>query len=394
MEEKDLEKQREIQVALKNAVENSNILIKDFKVYFATFQSDSKNQMSHLTKEEYDAMQTQKFIGSEHEKMFFEDLPEKDKIIDVKTYVLTKDNFALAFHPMVWKILNEDERITVCRIARQTIVGKDFKQFCLYNSHDIVLDGKNYDGSLNLGTLFNDNVKSHEILIGIANGENVIKDSFYIDKMKKRNGVPIDLLEFKSFEEMQYILKLKPLHDKFEEMEPREKAYYYDQIYNRRFREASQKSFDLIAADIEGFEEFTPWFARYVKEQLKNIMDINILVMSELGTTALERDRDYLQVVLDIKNRPLIDEYNKIVVKYNELVKTYNNPIDAIEKMDCQEQLDKLGSKMERLQSKRVAYEQAVEKHFEKHFVKKEIKKENKTSEGNNLSQEELAKMN
>ena len=70
MEEKDLEKQREIQVALKNAVENSNILIKDFKVYFATFQSDSKNQMSHLTKEEYDAMQTQKFIGSEHEKMF------------------------------------------------------------------------------------------------------------------------------------------------------------------------------------------------------------------------------------------------------------------------------------------------------------------------------------
>ena len=242
---------------IKKVVHDSNKLMKNFKVYIALYESDSRHQTSHITKEEYDKMQTHRFIGSKHEDSFFKNLPDKDNYVDTKTLVLTKDNYALAFHPMIWHVLTTEERLTVCRIAWKDCYKKDVKEFCNYKTESLSLVGKNYNGSLNIGSFFRDDLISSDYLRDIFNANNRIKDSLYTNRLlagKKYETIK----DFESFEEMQYLSPIEPKEEDIKKMNDQAKAFFFDQIYNRKYREAVQKSLNLISFHGEELQGFFP----------------------------------------------------------------------------------------------------------------------------------------
>ena len=214
---------------LKKAVRESKKIMKNFTIYIASYVSESRGQISHITKEEYEKINKQRFIVSKHEDTFFKDLPD-DNYVDVKTYKLTEEKFAMAFHPMVWKVLTLEEKIAVCRIARQKTQGVDFKEFCKYRSDGVIFVGKNYGGSLNVGSLFYDNLIGSDFLKYICNAENSIKSSYYITKHTK-NQDDLSILDFESFEEMQYVSPLEPVCSNFDKLSPNQKAIVFHPIF-------------------------------------------------------------------------------------------------------------------------------------------------------------------
>lgn len=402
---------------VKQVVQDSNKLIKDFKVYVAVYQSNSRCQTSHITKEEYDKMKEYKFIGSKHEDKFFENLPDRDNYVDAKTLVLTKDNYGLAFHPMIWHILSTEERLTVCRIAWKDIYHRELNEFCNYNSNGVVMAGKDYQGALNIGSFFRDDLISCDILREIFNANNRIKDSFYTNRLM--HGKTINTIkDFDSFEEMQYLSPLQAKEKDLNKMSEESRAFYYDGIYIRRFREANQKSLDLITLHSEEMQGLFPQFDDYAKNEQKSITDTNLFVMSVLGSNVIERDKKYLETKVklfdisiverhnelykeyvkvkkekvDVVNKPYKDKLNVIEQekeKINNQIKTAN---DAIDIWDLQQELKKLEEKELKLKSKiainhnkilkpileavknndsqKVSYEQALE-HFNDYFANK-----------------------
>ena len=402
---------------IKNVVQSSNKLLKNFKVYIAVYESDSRHQTSHITKEEYDKMQKYKFIGSKHEDKFFENLPDIYGYIDSKTLVLSNDNYGLAFHPMIWHVLTTEERLTACRIAWKDIYHRDIKEFCNYNSNGVALVGKDYQGALNIGSFFRDDVISSDILRGIFDANNKIKDSFYSNRLM--HGKKIDTIkDFDSFEEMQYLSPLEPKEQDLNKMSKESKAFYFDGIYFRRFREAIQKSLDLITLHGKELEGLFPEFERYVRHEQKSITDTNLFVMSVLGSNVIERDKKYLEIKsymfdsfrverhnqlykefvkvkkekVDVINKPYKDQLNLLEQEKEKINNQIKNANDAIDIWDLQHKLKKLEEKELKLKNKmainhnkilkpileavkkndsqKVSYEQALE-HFNDYFENK-----------------------
>ena len=371
MKELTEQEREQIKQQAKVAAKKSGKIVKNFTIYLATFASETRRQVSKLTKDEYEKMQKQKYIGSKHEDVFFVDLPETDIYVETKTMVLNKDNFALGFHPMVWKVLSLEERVALCRIARQELVGKDFKEFCCYDSNGVVMVGKDYQGSLNVGAFVDDEVLGNEVFIKIANGETTIKHSYYMNKLTSGKYHFDKITDFSSFEEMQYLSPLDPIHTELEQMSDKEKAYFFDQIYRRRYRAAEQRALDLIAEHASQLEELYPEFFEYMNNEQKNITATILLVMQEIGSSVKTRDETYLDIKVKIFNNGYIDEYNKGVIEYNKLLEKYKNPSDILEQMDTKQEIAKMEIELDKLKSNIITLLDAKD-HFSEHFYPKQ----------------------
>lgn len=405
-------------IDIQKVVQDSDNLMDNFEVYIGVYESESRHQTSHITKEEFDKMQNHKYIGSKHENSFFNNLPLKDSYVDVRTLVLTKDNYALAFHPMIWHVLKIEERLAACRIAWKEIYKNDVKEFCNHNSKALSMVGENYQGSLNIGSFFRDDLIGPDYLIDICNASNKIKDSYYINKMM--SGKKYDkITDFSSFEELQYLSPLEPKEEDNNKIGGEAKAYYFDQIYRRRLREATQKGLDLITLHDEDLQGFFPEFDKYVADEQKRITDTNLFVMLTLGSPAIERDKKYLKLKtlmfdlpraeehnklyqeyaklkkekVDIINKPLQDKLDKLEKQQQNIEQQKKDAFDAIELYGLEQQENKLKNQIvgiknkmarnhnkvlkpivdavEKVDSQKVTFEQALE-HFKDHFEKKE----------------------
>lgn len=376
----------------KEFVNNSNDIIKDFKLYFAAFYTQYKKQVSLLTEDEYNKMQAYKFIGSSHEEKFFKNLPDDVKYVDVKTFVLTEDNLGLAFHPMVWKVLTYDQKIAVCRLVRQKYEKKDFKKFCFNNSKEVVIPGKKYDGVFNVGSLVDepvseDNLLSIDFLIEILNGPNDIKNAFFRDRAEASKKKYKAITDFDSLEELQYDSPLLPRDP--DKLEPIAKAYYYDDIYVRRRRSALQEAYDLISCDAAVLEDFTPSFDKFLKSEQKRFIEMDTLVIQQLGSTRQERDEKYLEIMVTILNNDYTRKYNEIASKYNELLEKKKRASSFNESAEYDKELKMLEKEIKKVDKKEIDLEE-VKKHFAKDLKRKPIKiKSNKKENA-----EELQKMN
>ena len=353
---------------LKKLLKKTDALVKSFKVQIAVYVSHSRGQVSKLTKEEFDKMQITKFIGSAHEDSFFRDLPKTDLRIDVKTFVIDNQNFALAFHPMVWSVLSTEERIAACRLARLAVDGKDFRELCEYESDGVVMVGKNYQGALNIGSFTKKNVLGNEVLAKICDGENTIKDSFYFNNSRQKKYDTI--FSFDSFEEMQYVSPLEPLEEDVAKMTPQAKAYFFDQIWRRKRRAAVLMADDMICEKIEPLDGIFPQFDQHVKAEVEDIIQTNLFVMQTLGSNAKMRDEDYLRIKVNIFNNSFISEYNQLVQEHNRLVGEYKQAGDIISKDFLLEEIHEMSAKLEVIKDKKITLEQAKQ-HFSEYFYPK-----------------------
>ena len=386
------EQEKERKQQAKQAIHDSKKLMKDFKVYLAVFSSETRRQVSLLTKEEYEKMQQMKYIGSKHEEKFFDGLPDDDNYVDVKTLTLDKNNFGLAFYPMVWNVLTLAQKVAICRIVRQQTENKDFKQFHVFDSNGVVMCGNDFKGALNIGSFFRDDMIGPDFLTKLLNGQNTIDDSYYVNKL--RNGAKYnEIKDFNSLIEMQYISPLEPKTDNLEEMPPKAKAFYFDQIYRRKYRKAKQQALDYITEHAGELEGLWPEFDSAVAEEQKHITQTDLLVMQELGSNQKMRDEEYLKVKVDIFNNIFIEEYNKLAKKHNEILEEYNNSKDAIETKGLKEKLHKIQDELEIINSKLTTIEKAKE-HFKSHFETSINIQPTKQKPKHTLSKEEYEKMN
>ena len=170
---------KELNIELENDIVLSKKLAEDFCVYLATYNTSIKDFVCHLTEQDYNKMQTVKFCGSNSEQVFLDDLPDRT-FVDVKTYALTKDNFAMGFHPAFWNVLTNIERMALCQIALENFSGKTFQKFCYQdNTNDVVLLSNENDGVLNIFSFYNAELTGLDVLFGVANSENDIKRTLY-----------------------------------------------------------------------------------------------------------------------------------------------------------------------------------------------------------------------
>ncbi len=369
------------EIRLKKLLKQTDKLVKEFKINIGIFKSKTRAQVSKLSEEEFQKMQSKKYINSAHEDNFYKDLPDDDWKVDVKTFVIDNQNFALAFHPMVWNVLSTEEKIAACRLARLKVYGKDFKQLSQYDCDTVVMVGKDYQGSLNVGAFINKDTLGNEILNNVCNCENTIKQSYYINNSFQKKYDTI--FDFHSFEEMQYITPLEPKERDVEKMPSRAKGFFFDQIYRRRYREAICKSCEMIMEELEPLENVFPQFDEYLKNEIDNITKTNMYVMRTIGVNEKIRDEEYLKIKVDIFNNHFIDKYNEQARIHNKLVEEYKNAENFMEDMDLKEQLNASHTKLKELENKQTDIE-AAKKHFADHFYQKDKetrKKENKPAE-------------
>ena len=281
-------------------------------------------------------------------------MPARDSYVDVRTLVLTKDNYAMAFHPMVWNVLRTEERLAVCRIAWKEIYKNDINEFCNYKSDALCLAGENYQGAMNIGAFFKEGLIGPDYLLDICNANNKIKNSYYTNQAigKKYDKIT----DFSSFEELQYLSPLNPKED-IKNITGEPKAFYFDQIYLRRLREATQKSLDLITFHSEELQGFFPEFDKFVADEQKNITDTNMFVMLTLGSRAIERDKKYLKIKTTLFSQPIIEKHNKLYEEYKKLKK---EKVDVINK-PLQDKLDKLEKEKQNIEEKKKDAFDAIE---------------------------------
>lgn len=309
------------------AIISSDELIKDFSVYIAVFESNTRHQTSHITKEEYDKMQNTKYIGSKHEDRFFKDLPDDDLYVNAKTLVLNNDNIAMAFHPMIWKVLTMEERVTALRLAWKLVHGEDVNELCNYYTTTVVFVGKNYQGSLNLGSML-----THDggdgpwnMFKSICNAKNQIKYNYYFNK---NFGKEIKYItDFESFEQMQYLSPLEPKVENIDEMSNELKAVLFNQLSRRKQRENYRQANYFILDHTEELRGLLPIFDEALENDIEEINQTERLINEELGYFQKDIDEEYLRIKVDIFNNITIKEHNKLIEIYQNLT----NQIEDIE---------------------------------------------------------------
>lgn len=356
-------------------IQKSTELMKDFKVYIALLASDSKKQFARIGKTEYDKLQKQRFVGTEREKKFFENLPYRDIIVDSKTFVLTKDNLGLAFYPPIWKTLSLEHKIALCRLARLKYSQKDFTDFVQYDIAAIVMGEK---GALNLCSFFSNEFIGSSFLFCVLNAENVMKELYYITKESNNKEYYQKLLNFKSLEELRYICPFSPAD--WDNTTPKNKALYYDNIKVRKARIAEQKTIDIIKNDAAEMEGLVPLFDEYIEKKQKQILEENMLIIQELGISRVKRDEEFLKMKVDYFNNLDAKEYNKKVRAFNEKVHEMQQTEDMIERYILNEQLKKISKKIDRQKPKEITYEKA-----RKHFAHDLKEKPNKFKHSKNI---------
>ncbi len=356
---------------LKKLLKKTDKLVKDFKVNIAVSVSDTLRQVSKITDEEYEKMQSNKFIGSKNEDNFFKDLSESTLDVNVRTFVIDKNNFALAFHPMVWNVLSQEEKIAACRLARLAVDGKDFKELCDYNFNVVVPVGKNYRGSLNIGAFKRQDIQGINVLMEVCNSENSNKKSFYINNSREKEINTI--FDFASFEEMQYISPIKPKESDVAKMSPRIKAFYFDQIYKRKCRDAVCKSCEMIMAVLDPLRDVFPQFDNDLKEKVDSITKTNLFIMQTLGSDIKKRDEEYLRIKVAMFNDIFFGQEDKQNEVHNKLLQDYNNSEDILKSMDLERQLEESQKILDKIESNYVVLETA-KKHFAEYFYPKKEK--------------------
>ena len=366
--------QQKLDIALKK----SNELIKDFKVYIGVYRSNLKAQVSHLTKEEYDVFDDPiKNHSIKSVSRFYSNLSEEENYVTKNSIVLTKDNFAMAFHPMIWKILTFEERITAMRIAWQQFNDKDVNEFCNHVTTTVAFVGKDYKGALNIGALlvYGGDDGALNILHQIADAANELKFNYYFNKRKEKNYNYIT--DFKSFEEMQYVSPLDTALDNLNLKDPVVKAMFLNQLSDRRRRDNFLNADYLVLEHSDELSGLNPRFDKILQKEIENIKsDINF-VIDQLGYSQKSANERYLEIKIDTFNNFTKIEHNKLVRKYQKLdsqikelkkivvsatkdlhdkrdayKEELKNASNAIEMYELKEEIDRLTKKIIKIQKK------------------------------------------
>lgn len=372
--------------------------INNLKVFLAVFQSNSKSQISKITEEEYNKMQTQKFIDSEHENSFIDSIRDKSLSntdqyfnIDVQTTILDESNYPLAFYPAIWDALSMAEKIAVCKIVWKKTLGRDLKDFCNYDSDGVVMVGKNYQGALNVGSFYSEKVYPSHYLIEILNAENTLKFNYCFNELSKK---PIStILDFNDFEEMQYLSPIEPITNDFDQMSDNQKAYVFDQIFNRKLRQAAQDGFYAIKDNSEIVKGLSEKYENFADRCLDDMYETDKLVDKCLGYFRKDRDIEYLKFKVAVFNNYFIKRSNDLVDKFNETKKELENAPDILSSMDLEEELKTIRQQINDERSNVITFEQAME-HFKDYFEPKPSKNKSTKIKMPKLTKEELEKLN
>ena len=331
MAEKQLSKEelQKYQKELDEALKKSNEHIKDFKVYIGVYRSSFKAQTSHLTQEEYEMLQDKiKCYKVKSLNTFYDGLSQDDNYVTHKAIVLDENNFAMAFHPMVWKVLTFEERISAMRIAWQKTNGKEVKEFCNHVTTTVAFVGKDYQGALNIGAMlaYDDAEGPWNLLKYIANANNSIKFNYYFNKMRSKDYKYIT--DFECFEELQYIAPLEPNTENVEEMQPKVKAIFFNQLERRRDRQNYLNADYLLLDHSEDLKGMFLVFDECLEREIQDILKTDELVDKELGYFQKDIDEDFLSFKVQVFNNTTIDEHNKLVEEYQK----YDAKIKEIKK--------------------------------------------------------------
>lgn len=274
------------------AIKKSYKLIDNFNIYFQVFKSNSLAQISQISKEEYKLVLNNPYFISTKEAEFRKKI-DINKNCESTTLELNSNNFALAFNPFVWSTLSLEQKIAAIRIASINLNNKDVNEFANYNSNSVVLCGKNYNGAFNIGAFFREDIDSIDILRDICDFNNLIKESFYHNKSSQKNYDSI--LDFETFEEMQYLSPLEPVCE-FKDASTEAKAFFWDQIFRRNSRAALLQALDLLDVASRPIEDLSKNLYEYISGISKDITNTNLFVMQTLGFNVKERDEKYLKI--------------------------------------------------------------------------------------------------
>ena len=373
-----------------NIVQKSTEIMNDLKIYIAILATDSKKQFAQIEKEEYDKLQEQRFVGSEREKRFFENLPDNEIFVDLKTMVVTKDNIGLGFYPPIWKVLSLEQKIALCRLARLNNENKDFTEYVQYDLPGIVLMAT---GALNINSFSQNNYFGSSFLTAVLNAQNITKELYYLGKKNKNKSNYTKVTSCETFEELRYLYPLEPLD--LDNASNRAMAFYYDNIYERKSRRAKQKALDMISADAADLEGMVPEYDEYALNEQKEINRQNLLVLQELGTSKIKRDEEFLKEIVDYFKNVDATEFNKKVSAYNQKLEQMNNTENCFDKYELKLELKKMRNQLEKERPKYVTYEQA-KKHYSAYFKQKPQKKlsQKEVNIKKEVSREEYEKMN
>ena len=324
-EKKELTKEeiKELLGKLDVALKKSDDLVNDFKVYIGVYRSNTRSQTSHITKEEYDIMGDRfKNFDIPSVKRFYDTLTDQDVFVTKSAVVLDKDNFAMAFHPMIWQVLTFEERVAAMRVAWSAVHKNDIKDFTNNYTSTVVFVGNDYKGSLNIGSMLADH--PWVLLKSICDAENALKFNKYFNKQMSKSYDYIT--DFDSFEEMQYLSPLEPKQQDIDQMTDHEKAIHYNQIYSRKMRENYRNADYLILDHSEPLKGLDTKFDEALDQDLDDINRTDTIVTKELGYFQKDIDEDYLKIKVTLFN-------NENIKKHNELCDTYYALEDKIKEI-------------------------------------------------------------
>ena len=209
--------------------------------------------------------------------------------------------------------------------------NKDVHEFVNYNSNGFVMAGKNYEGAFNIGSFYREDFDSLDALQDIFNFSNIIKEAYYFNYSKNKDYNLV--VDFKNFEEMQYLSPLEP-SKRLDEADDETKAFYFDQLYVRKTRDAILKSLNEIYEASKPICDLGKDLYDYIDGATNDIIKTNLLVAEQLGLTREERDKKYLKIKCDIFNHQNTELEH---VSFDQALNHFQNHFKKYEKnvLDC-----------------------------------------------------------
>lgn len=214
------------------------------------------------------------------------------KVDEKDEFVLDSININAAFFPSVWFCLTLTQKLAAV-IAASRWHKINLKKFCFDSKHYYeicVFDGKNL--CFNISALNNVLFDSVEFLTEILNYSNQKKYFKYKIASKEKTRI----LDFSSFEELQYSINMKITDD--ENANDLTRAIYLDQKPFRDYRNAKLLALNCVldystSINAEDIKE-------NYKEQINKILGDIEFINSVLGEDLLVRNLEFLRVVNNI----------------------------------------------------------------------------------------------